>query len=293
MEITTLIITQLFAGLSRASVLFLLSSGLSLIFGVNKVINFMHGSLYLMGMYLSFTLVTKVITSTFGFWINLILAPMFIAAIAALIEVIFFRRVYEKEHLMQMVLASGLVYIMGDTMKFVWGPIAKAINLPPGFDGSFVVAGIVLPKYFLLVIAIGWAFAVSLWVIIQKTRFGREMRASATDPNTTKALGVNVSAVKTSVFALGSFMAAFAGALNLPLSAASLGADLEATILAFIIVIIGGVGSMFGSFVAALVVGIAEAFGIMFLPQFTIVLIYFIMVIILLTRPYGILGRVT
>ncbi len=293
MRFSTIIITQLLAGFSRASVLFLLSSGLSLIFGVNKVINFTHGSLYVLAMYLSFTLATKLTALVFGFWLNLVLAPICVAAMATLLEVIFFRRVYDKEHLMQLVLAMGLVYVLGDVTKFIWGPLPKTIGMPDGFTGSFRAAGIIVPSYYLLVIAVGVATALCLWAIIQKTTFGRRIRASAADPNMAKALGVNVSAIKTAIFALGSFMAGFAGALNLPLSSASLGADAEATVLAFIIVIIGGAGSIMGTFVAALIVGIVESFGILIVPRFTIVVIYLVMVVVLLVRPYGIFGKAT
>jgi len=293
MGLSTIIITQLLAGLSRASVLFLLSSGLSLIFGVNKVIAFTHGSLYVLTMYISFTLATKMTTLLFGFWLSLLLAPLCVAAVATLLEVVFFRRVYDKEHLMQLVLAMGLVYVLGDVTKFIWGPLPKTIGMPDGFTGSVRAAGIIVPSYYLLVIAAGAATALSLWATIQKTSFGRRIRASAADPNMAKALGVNVSAIKTAIFALGSFMAGFAGALNLPLSSASLGADAEATVLAFIIVIIGGAGSIMGTFVAALIVGIVDSFGILVVPRFAIVVIYLVMVVVLLVRPYGIFGKVT
>ena len=253
----------------------------------------MHGSLYVLAMYISFTLATKMITLASSFWLNLILAPICVAAIATLIEVALFRRVYAKEHLMQLVLAFGLVYILGDIMKFIWGPIPKTVGMPEGFSGSFRMGGIILPSYHLLVITVGTATAVGLWAAIQRTSFGRRTRASAADPNMARALGVNVSAIKSAVFALGSFLAGFAGGLNLPLSSASLGVDVEATVLAFIIVIIGGAGSIAGTFVAALIVGIVDSFGILFVPRFTIVVIYFLMVIILLVRPYGIFGRAT
>jgi branched-subunit amino acid ABC-type transport system permease component len=254
----------------------------------------MHGSLYLLAMYISFSLATEVFQSLqFGFWLSLIFGPMCIAAIGGLTEVILFRHLYAKEHLMQMVLAMALVYIIGDVIKLSWGVMAKTISTPPGFTGNVEVAGSVVPTYFLLVIGIGIAVAISLWVIVNKTRFGRLMRASATDPSMTKALGVNVPWVMTAVFVLGSFLAGFAGVLNFPMSSASLGSDMEATIVAFIIVIIGGTGSVMGTFVAGLLVGIVEAIGIMFFPQVTIVFIYLLMVAIILVRPYGIFGRST
>jgi branched-subunit amino acid ABC-type transport system permease component len=281
-----LVLTQIISGMTRGSVFFLLASGLTLIFGVNKVINFTHGALYLLGMYISFSLVTKIFEALpFAFWLSLILAPMCIAGIAALMEIVFFRRIYGKEHL-------GLIYFMSDMMKYFWGPIPKTISRPDSLDGHIMLAGILVPTYNLLIIIIGVVVLIGLWVMIQKTGFGRLIRASASDPDMTRALGVKVGTVLTMVFTLAGFLAGFAGALNLPMSAASLGLDVETTILAFIIVVIGGAGSITGTMLASLSVGIVESLGIMLIPRLTIVLVYFVMVVVLLVRPHGILGKV-
>lgn len=287
------LILQLIVGLSRGSILFLLASGLTLIFGVNRVLNFAHGSLYLLGMYISFSLSTKILYALpFGFWISLILAPICVAAIGAVIEVVFFRRIYEKEHLIQLVLAFALIYILSDAVKFGWGVIPKTVDIPNELRGFVTVASTSVPIYYLFIIIMGITVGALLWVLIYKTGFGRLMRASAGDSNMTRALGVKVDSILTVLFALGSFLAGFAGALNVPTCAACPGMDVESSILAFIIVIIGGPGSVIGAAGAALSVGIVEAFGIMFVSRYTIVLIYFVMVVVLIMRPYGFSGRV-
>lgn len=286
------VISQLMAGLTRGSILFLLASGLSLVFGVNKVINFTHGSLYLIGMYVSFSVVNKVLVGlSFNFWLGLVLAPLCIAAIAALMEIFLFRRIYESEHLMQLVLAFGLVYIMNDIIRFAWGVVPLTVDRPRFLSGALRVAGGLVPTYSLLIIAVGVIVGIVLWIVIQKTNFGRLMRASAADPHMTRALGVRVPSVLTAVFSIGGFLAGFAGALNLPLGSATLGIDAEATNIAFIVVIIGGTGSIIGTAAAALCVGLVESFGIMLLPQYTIVWVYLLMVVVLLVRPYGLFGK--
>jgi len=287
------LITQLFAALTRGSIFFLLASGLTLVFGITKVINFAHGSFYALSMYLTFSLTKEILLrSLFPPWLNVILALISVVALGALLEVILLRRLYKEEHLMQLLLTFALVYILSDSMKLIWGTIPKSVSPPDFFAGSIEVAGGIVTLYNLFVIASGIGIGIGLWVILQGTRFGIVARAAASDAETTRSLGIDVNAVYTGVFSLGIFLAAVAGTLNLPLSSAALGIDVDMTILAFVIVIIGGVGSVGGAAIAALIVGLVETFGIMYIPRLTIALIYIIMVVMLIVRPFGILGRV-
>ena len=286
------LITQLFAALTRGSIFFLLASGLTLVFGITKVINFAHGSFYALSMYITYSLTQEILLrSLFPPWLNVILALISVVALGALLEVILLRRLYKEEHLMQLLLTFALVYILSDSMKLMWGTIPKSVSPPDFFAGNIEVAGGIVTLYNLFVIASGIGIGIGVWAILQGTRFGIVARAAASDAETTRSLGINVNSVYTGVFSLGIFLAAVAGTLNLPLSSAALGIDVDMTILAFVIVIIGGVGSVGGAAIAALIVGLVETLGIMYIPRLTIALIYIIMVVMLIVRPFGILGR--
>ena len=258
------LITQLFAALTRGSIFFLLASGLTLVFGITKVINFAHGSFYALSMYITYSLTKEILLlSPFAPWLNVILALISVVGLGAVLEVILLRRLYKEEHLMQLLLTFALVYILSDSMKLIWGTIPKSVSPPDFFAGSIRIAGGIVTSYNLFVIAAGIGIGIGLWAILQRSRFGIVARAAASDAETTRALGIDVNAVYTGVFAMGIFLAGVAGTLNLPLSSAALGIDVEMTILAFVIVIIGGVGSVGGAAIAALIVGLVETFGIM------------------------------
>lgn len=293
MELSS-IINQVIAGMTRGSIFFLLASGLTLIFGVIKVINFAHGSLYMLSMYVLYSLTTPLFAaSQFGFWLNIILAPIVVMVIGSMIEIFLLRRIYKEEHLMQFMVTFALAYIISDSVKVIWGVFPKSVSRPDILKGAIILGGGIFPIYNLFVIVAALIIMIGLWIFLYKTRFGFIARAAANDPETTSTLGINVSIVFTGIFAIGSFLAAFAGALNLPLTSAALGIDMEMVILAFVIVIIGGVGSIKGAVLAAFIVGLVEAFGVQYIPRLTILLIFFTMIIVLIVRPFGIFGRVT
>lgn len=291
--------TQLAAGVTRASIFFLLASGLTLVFGVVRLINFAHGSLYMLGMYLTYTFASILFNqSPFGFWLSLLLAPLCVAIIGGVIEVTLLRRVYEQrigygmaQHLMQLLLTFALIYIFSDIFRIFWGVLMKPVSRAGQLSGYIIIAKGIVPTYNLFVIIVAVGVAVILWVVLNKTRFGRVTRAAANDPDMTGALGVKVDTVFTGIFVMGAFLAGFAGSISAPLGGATLGVDVEMAVLAFIIVIIGGVGSISGAALAALIVGIIEAFGIMYLPRFVLVFIYAVMVGVLMVRPYGLFGK--
>lgn len=283
-------LNQFLSGLTRAGVLFMLASGLTLIFGVARVINFAHGSLYMVAVYLSYSMLRVFGPGAWGFWLSLVLVALAVALLGGLLEVTLIRRVYAREHLQQLLLSFALIYIIGDAVKFVWGITPKSVSRPAFLESSFHVPGGSFPVYNVFVIALAAAFGAALWLMLGRTRLGWLIRAVAADLEITGALGVNVPRLLTGVFMLGTFLLGAGGAAAAPLTAASLGMDVEIVILCFIVVIIGGAGSLLGAAVASLLVGVLEAFGILVLPQFAVVFIYALMAVVMIVRPWGLCG---
>ena len=282
----------LFGGMTRASVYFLIASGLTLVFGVGKVINFAHGSLYVLGMYVTYSVVVDLLKGAqFAFWVGLLLTPLILAGVGMLLEIVLLRRVYGKEHLMQLLLTFGLVYVFSDIYRIGWGVMPKMVPRPELLGVRIEVFDTIIPSFNLFVIGCAAFVYVILDLVLTKTRFGRLSKAVAFDGGMLEILGVNVNRVYTLIFGVGSFLAGLGGCLATQLSTASLGMDAHITILAFILVIVGGVGSVGGAAIAAVIVGLVEAFGALFLPEFVLVLIYLVMVLVLLVRPFGLLGR--
>lgn len=287
---TVLII--LIGGMTKASIFFLIAAGLTLVFGVGKIINFAHGSFYVLAMYITYTFAADLFGAfPYGFWLALILTPLSLAAIGCLVEFVLLRRVYGKEHLIQLLLTFGLVYVFQDVYRLGWGVMPKIVPHTEFLGGSIDILGTLMPTFNLFVICCAILIFFALAAVLGKTQFGRLSRAIASDGDMCELLGVNVKTIYTGIFALGSFLAGIGGALATQLSAVNLGVDAHTTILAFIMVIVGGVGSMTGAAVAGVVIGLVEAFGSLFLCQFVLVLIYLVMVIVLLVRPFGLFGK--
>jgi branched-subunit amino acid ABC-type transport system permease component len=286
----SVLLNQFLSGLTRAGLLFMLASGLTLIFGVARVINFAHGSLYMVAVYLTYSFLRLFGPGEVGFWLALVAVALSLALIGGVIETVLIRRVYLREHLQQLLLTFALIYIIGDVVKFVWGITPKSVSRPPFLQASIVVPGGSFPVYNLFVIGLAAAVGIGLWLMLARTKLGWLIRAVAQDMEITDALGVNVPRVLTLVFALGALLVGLGGAAAAPLTAAALGMDVEIVILCFIVVIIGGAGSLLGAAVAALLVGLLEAFGILVLPQFAVVLIYALMALVMIVRPWGLFG---
>lgn len=287
---TVLII--LIGGMTKASIFFLIAAGLTLVFGVGKIINFAHGSFYVLAMYITYTFVAQVFGALpYGFWFALILTPLSLAAIGCLVEIILLRRVYGKEHLIQLLLTFGLVYVFQDVYRMGWGVMPKIVPQIEFLGGSIDILGTLMPTFNLFIICCAVLIFFALSGLLGRTQFGRLSRAIASDGDMCELLGVNVNTIYTGIFALGSFLAGIGGVLGSQLSAVNLGMDAHTTILAFIMVIVGGVGSVTGAAVAGIIIGLVEAFGSLFLSQFVLVLIYLVMVIVLLVRPFGLFGK--
>jgi branched-chain amino acid transport system permease protein len=271
--------------------LFLVSVGMSLIFGVTRIVNLAHGSFYMVGAYLMVTLVEALPEHPLAFWLALVLAPLGVAALGGLVEVALLRRIYHREPLLQLILTFGLILVIGTLVLLVWGPDNKSVSRPDVLAGSVTILGAPFPSYYLLVLALAPAVGVGMWLVFYRTRWGMLIRAATVDRQMLGALGVDVATLYTQVFVFGSWLAGLGGALSAPTVAVALGMDGDVLTNAFVVVVIGGLGSFAGSFISALLVGLLQAFGILVFPAVSIVLLFAIMAAVLIVRPWGLLGR--
>jgi branched-chain amino acid transport system permease protein len=286
-----LIVVQVMSGLSVAMFLFLVSVGMSLIFGVTRIVNLAHGSFYMVGAYLMVTLVEVLPEHALSFWAALLVAPLGVAVIGGLVEVVLLRRIYHRDPLMQLIMTFGLILVIGTIVLLVWGPDNKSVSRPDALAGAVSIFGQPFPSYYLLVIALAPVVGVGLWLVFYRTRWGMLIRAATVDREMLGALGVDVATLYTQVFVFGSWLAGLGGALAAPTVAIALGMDGDVLTTAFVVVVIGGLGSFAGTFISALLVGELQSFGILVFPAVSIVLLFAIMAAVLIVRPWGLLGR--
>lgn len=282
---------QFLNGLASASSLFLVASGLSIIFGVTRIVNFAHGSFYMLGAYLAWTLVEQLGVSHLGFWGGLLLAALIVGAIGAAIEVVLLRRIYRAPELFQLLATFGVVLVIQDLALHAWGPQDLLGPRAPFFRGAVEILGQRFPRYELLLIAIGPVVLGLLWLLFHRTRWGTLVRAATQDREMVAALGVDQKVLFTSVFFLGSVLAGIGGALQLPRESVNLHMDLSIIADVFVVVVVGGMGSVPGAYLAALLIAELQAFGILIFPKITLVLMFLVMAVVLVIRPYGLLGR--
>ena len=281
------IVVQFLNGLASASSLFLLAAGLSLIFGVSRIVNFAHGSLYMLGMYLAVWLAPKL-----GYWASVPLAALAVAGIGAIIESLVLRRLYRAPELLQLLATFALVLLIRDFALWAWGPEDMLGPRAPGFGDAVSIMGSRFPRYELLLIGLGPLVFGLLHLALTRTRWGILVRAGTEDREMASALGVNQRWLFTSVFALGSLLAGLGGALAVPREPASLGIDLSAISDAFVVVVVGGLGSIPGAFLAALLIGVVKAFCIgLGFSKVTLGVEFIVMALVLILRPWGLLGR--
>jgi branched-subunit amino acid ABC-type transport system permease component len=283
---------HLLVGLSRAMILFIVSSGLSFVLGVLRVPNVAHGSLYMIGAFAAHSISTALGGGTTGFWLALLLSPFVVAGISLVAERSLFCHLYEREHLMLLLFTFALMLILGDLTKMIWGADYRSIMAPPFLQGSVSILDSPFPKYNLFLLIIGPVVAIGLWLFSNKTKVGKIARAAAVDREMVGAIGINVSWVFAFAFILGCFLAGLGGALVSPTISVTLGMDHDIIIEAFLIVTIGGLGNMWGAMVGSLIFGITQSFGILFWPQFAIVFPYAAVVIVLTLKPTGMLKSV-
>jgi branched-chain amino acid transport system permease protein len=283
-------VVQFLTGLASAASLFLVASGLSIIFGVTRIVNFAHGAFYMLGAYVAFTL-TETLSGAFGFWAGVVAAALIVAAIGVLIEMLLLRRIYHAPELFQLLATFGLTLMVEDLVVLIWGPSDLLGRRAPGFKGAVDFFGQNVPSYDLFLIALGPVVLGILWLLFQRTRWGTLVRAATQDRDMVAALGVNQKWLFTSVFALGVFLAALGGALQIPRDAVHHAMDLRIIVEVFVVVVIGGLGSIIGAFVAAVLVSELNAFGILIFPKISIILVFLVMAAVLIVRPWGLFGK--
>jgi branched-chain amino acid transport system permease protein len=295
------LLAQLLNGLASASSLFLVSVGLSLIFGVTRTINFAHGSFYMLGAFIAYSSV-DVLSPHIGFWPALVLAPLACGVLGALTEMLLLRRIYKAPELFQLLATFALVLVIKDAALWLWGPEELFGPRAAGLEGSVEILGRQFPTYDLFLIAVGPCVLLGLTLLLTKTRFGTLVRAATQDREMVGALGVNQAWLFTAVFALGTLLAGLGGALQLPREPASLEMDMLTIGGAFVVVVVGGMGSIPGAFIAALLVAELKAFCIWLgvqeiagveisFSKFTLVVEFLVMAVVLIWRPWGLLGK--
>ena len=282
---------QALAGISNGMLLFLIAAGLSLIFGVLRIINFAHGALFMLGAFIAVSLSGWLPESSASFVAVLIGASAGLAVIGVAIESGLLRRIYRAPHEFQLLLTFALVFILGDAVKLIWGNQDHSVAMPPLLVGSTQALGVTFPTYRLFLIAAGVVVALGLWWLLHKTRWGIFVRAATMDRAMLGALGVNTRVLFTTVFALGAALAGLGGALAAPVVSIGPGLHVQVIIDAFVVVVIGGMGSVMGAFVASLLVGLVNAFGILAFPGLSVVLTFALMAVVLIVRPWGLFGN--
>jgi len=281
-------ITQATGGLIIGMLLFLVAAGLTLIFGVLRVINFAHGSFYMLGAYFALT----IFQLTGSYTLTVFGAGVATALVGLVFERLFMSRVYGQNVLLQLLVCYGFVLIFDDGVKILWGPEFKSMGMPAAFRvPPLFIAGGVVPPFYLFLVGTTILIGLTLWLVIDKTRLGKTIRAAANNANMVAALGINTSALYGLVFATGGLLAGFAGALAAPVRSLTPGMGFSILIESFIVTVIGGMGSIAGAFVAAIMIGLIRSFGSLGFPLFTEGLMYLFMVVVLIAKPTGLFGR--
>lgn len=284
-------IVQILTGLSDASGLFLVACGLSLIFGVTRIVNLAHGSFYMVGAYIAYYTIDKLPHGMFSFWTGIILAALVVGLIGLVIELLLLKRLYHAPELFILFATFGVVLIIQDLSRWLFGAEDLLGPRAPGLDDSINIMGSYLPQYDLALIVIAPLILAGLWLLLNRTRWGILVRAATEDREMSDALGVNQNWLFTSVFFLGSFLAGLGGAVQLPKGGADLLMDLNIIATAFVVVVVGGMGSIPGAYLAAVIIGELNSFGVLIFPESTLVLMFLVMAVVLVIRPYGLLGK--
>jgi branched-chain amino acid transport system permease protein len=274
-------------GLAYAGLLFLVSAGLTLVFGMMNVLNFAHAAMYMLGAYLSYT----ILQATDHFWLSLMVCPVLLFAVGALIERFLLRRVHVYGHLHELLLTFGLAYIITEVVKWVWGNFPLAVNIG-GFLGDTVeIIGITYPVYRIFIFVCAVFVGTMMALILYKTRLGIILRAAVNDSEMVNALGFNVPLVFMGVFAFGAALSGFAGVIAGPLLSTYPGMAHEILIDAFVVIVVGGFGSLGGAVIASLIIGELQSFGVLLFPKLSVALVYLLMAVVLIVKPSGLFGE--
>jgi branched-chain amino acid transport system permease protein len=288
------LLVQALTGLANASSLFILASGLTIVFGVTRIVNFAHGSLYMLGAYLGVSIVPALLDvdrSLVMFALGVIVAAIGVGIIGVIMEIALLRRLYQAPELFQLLATFGVLLVVQDLVLKIWGPLDILGPRAPALRGAINVFGQRFSAYEAFLIVLGPVVLLFLWLLMRRTRFGMLIRAATQDREMVGALGVNQKLLFTGTLFLGAFLAGFGGALQIPRAAANPHMDLAVITEAFVVTVVGGMGSIPGAFLAALIIGQLQAFGILVFPKITLVLVFALMAVVLILRPDGLMGR--
>lgn len=283
----TFLFIQMFNAIALGMNLFIIAAGLTLIFGVLRVINFAHGAFFMLGAYVCYSIVEQ----AGNFWLGVLGAGLALALLAWIIERGMLRHLYTRDPLAQLLFTFGLVLVLGDAVKVIWGTEQYSVAYPAGLNRAVDLGIAHYPAYLLFLCGLGPVVALVLWLGLERTRWGRIMRAARQNREMLALLGVNVPLVYNGVFVVGAALAGIGGALAAPRLALTPGMDANIVVECFIVVIIGGLGSLWGSFLGALILGLVTVFGAVLVPEWEMVLTYALMLTVLLWRPWGLFGR--
>jgi branched-chain amino acid transport system permease protein len=273
--------------LSQAALLFFLGVGLTLIFGIMRIVNFAHGALYMLGAFIGYSLAH----ATGTYWVALALAPILVGVIGTAFELVILRRLYRRDAHAFLMVTFGLALVVTEAVRLIWGPDALQVPPPKLLSGVVFLLGEPFPVYRLFLAASGVVVALAIWQLLERTRLGLVIRATSQNAEMVHALGIDVNLVRSGVFGIGCGLAALGGVLAAPLVTASHGMAATVIIDAFVIVIIGGMGSFIGSLIGALLIAFVQVFGNYYLPDFALAFMYLMMLLVLVVRPGGLLGK--
>jgi branched-chain amino acid transport system permease protein len=281
------LVTESANALSQAALLFFLGVGLTLIFGIMRIVNFAHGSFYMLGAFIGYS--TARLTGSF--WPALVLAPLAVGIVGTLFELGILRRLYRRDESAFLMVTFGLALVLGEIIRLSWGPEALQVEPPAAFAGIVFLFNEPFPTYRLFLAATGVVVALAIWQFLERTRLGLLIRATSQNAEMVHALGIDVNLVRSAVFGIGCGLAGLGGVLAAPLLTASIGMAAEMIIDAFVIVIIGGMGSFPGSLIGAVLVAFVQVFGEYYLPDLALAFMYLVMLLVLVVRPDGLLGK--
>ena len=282
-----MILIQILNALQFSMTLFLLAVGLTIIFGLMKIVNLAHGSLYMVGAYIGLS----IFNYTESFWLALIFAPVFTALIGAILYSLLFKHIQNADPMKQVLLTFGLIYIGLDAVRLLWGTMSHSISAPNLLSNSLLVLNEPYPSYRLFVILVGFVVMFTLYFVLEKTKIGAKVRASVDDPETAQLLQINTDKILFYTFALGCGLAGLAGITVAPILGVEPGMDMEVLVLTLIVVVVGGPGSLKGAIIGSLLIGFVDSFGKVYIPQLAQIIIYAVMALTLLFKPDGLYKR--
>jgi branched-chain amino acid transport system permease protein len=287
LDFTAFLVVESLNALSQAALLFFLGVGLTLIFGIMRIVNFAHGTFYMLGAFISYSAVRF----SGSFWLALVLAPLAVGIVGALFELGILRRLYRRDESAFLMVTFGLALVLTEVIRLGWGPEALQVEPPAAFRGIVFVFDEPFPTYRLFLAGVGILVALAIWQFLERTRLGLLIRATSQNAEMVLALGTDIRLVRSTVFGIGCGLAGVGGVLAAPLVTASIGMAADMIIDAFVIVIIGGMGSFLGSLLGAVLVAFVQVFGEYYLPDLALAFMYLVMLLVLVVRPGGLLGK--